>query len=415
MVDNLQFNPYIMPGEFEPQTGVWLGWPTFQWFQDPTLDTRRSIASIAKTLSDHGVPSYIMCGDAAGISRAQHWLTANGFTISPIMHFLKIDQVDIWIRDYGPTFLVDRTSRKMAIASFRQNQWGYSTEEDPESERMSNVPKSVFDYLKMDSLLSTSVVSEGGDRIQNGQGTLLVNRAVELQRNPDASVESLELAYKQTLGVTNIIWLNAGVREDLHSDWGPIPYSDPSGQQILLYGPQTTGGHLDEFCRFVSPKRILLAQVSPQEAASDPIAAVNYARLADAYRVLVSSRDQDGQSFEIIRIPVPKTAFREIQPGEPMYHNFLEKLSYSGDAPPFPTGDPVYIVRSSSYANYLVTNGLVVAPSYGDEGKDSEALKVLSSAYPGREIVQIDPSPLNYAGGGIHCATQQQPLPSAVH
>lgn len=46
---------YVMPGEFEPQSAIWLGWPTFQWFSDPALDTRPSLGTIAKTLSDYEV------------------------------------------------------------------------------------------------------------------------------------------------------------------------------------------------------------------------------------------------------------------------------------------------------------------------------------------------------------------------
>lgn len=401
-----------MPGEFEPQAAVWLGWPTFQWFSQPELDTRQTIATIASVVAERDITVNIMCGDSSGIAQAQKWLKDNGFKSLPNIHFLAIDQVDIWVRDYGPIFLVDRTDGKLAMASFAQNQWGYSTQSDPVSVRMSKLPEAVAKYLGIDTIHSTTVVSEGGDRIQNGRGTLLVDRAVEFQRNPGLTKEQMEAAYEYALGVNNVIWLNAGVREDLHTDWGPIPYADSAGKQVLLYGPQSTGGHLDEFCRFASATRILLSEVTTQDAASDPIAAVNYARLSDAYRVLSRAVDQEGKPFEILRVPTPATAYRSVDPDQPMYKHFLASLEYSHDAPSFPKGQPVNIVRSSSYANFLVTNGLIVAPKYGDSERDSEAQSALSKAYPDREIVQIDPTPLNYAGGGIHCATQQQPSPT---
>lgn len=406
-------NTYIMPGEFEPQTAVWLGWPTFQWFSEPELDTRQTIASIASVVAEREITVNIMCGDSSGIAQAQKWLKDNGFKSLPSIHFLAIDQVDIWMRDYGPIFLVDKTDGKLAMASFAQNQWGYSTRTDPVSVRMTKLPEAVAKYLGIDTMRTTNVVSEGGDRIQNGQGTLLVGRAVEFQRNPGYTKEEMESAYEYALGVSNVIWLDAGVREDLHTDWGPIPYADSSGGQVLLYGAQSTGGHLDEFCRFASATTILLSEVAIQDAASDPIAAVNYARLADAYRVLSRAVDQDGKPFEILRIPTPATEYRSVDPDQPMYKNFLATLDYSHDAPSFPKGQPVNIVRSSSYANFLITNGLIVAPKYGDSQRDAEAQSALSKAYPGREIVQIDPTPLNYAGGGIHCVTQQQPKPNA--
>ena len=118
----------------------------------------------------------------------------------------------------------------------------------------------------------------------------------------------------------------------------------------------------------------------------------------------------NGTPFEILRIPVPDIEFMLLQPDEPMYRDFLATLDYQETAPEFPMGEPVHIVKASSYANYLVTNGLVIAPRYGDRDKDDTTAVVLKTAYPGRDIVQIDPTPLNYAGGGIHCLIQQQPV-----
>lgn len=399
---------YIMPGEFEQQSAVWLGWPTFQWHKDEQLDTRHAIAQIAQTLSDQQIPANIMCTDEQGISNAQSWMRQHGYAPTSYMHFLPIPQVDIWVRDYGPIFLKDRSTNKLAIASYAQNQWGYSRVDDKTSKQMTEVPKLVAKFLGIDSVITTKIISEGGARIQNGQGVLLVGRAVEFQRNPTALQQQLESEYARTLNVNKIIWLNAGMCEDLHSDWGPIPYVDTTGKTIHLYGPQTTGGHLDEFCRFASPNRVVLAQVTTDEAANDPISAINYARLEEAYRIL-SEQSVEDEPFEIVRVPTPSIDYKLIQPDEPMY-NFLANLQYPENVIPFPHGRPVYVVRSSSYANYLVTNGLVIAPKYGDQDKDGMAQDSLQAAFPDRDVVQIDPSALNYAGGGIHCATQQQPV-----
>lgn len=401
---------YIMPGEFESQSGVWLGWPVFQWFKDEQLDTRHAIAQIAQTLSKHQIPPNIMCTDAQGIADAKDWMNQNGYPVAPIMNFLPIPQVDIWVRDYGPIFLKDRSTNSLAIASYAQNQWGYSTVTDPISMQMTALPGLVAKNLGIETVLSTKIISEGGDRIQNGQGVLLIDRAVEFQRNPDATQTQLEAVYKASLGASKFIWLNNGVYEDLHTDSGPIPYTNTDGKTIYLYGPQTTGGHLDEFCRFASATQIILAQVSAEEAANNPIAAVNYTRLEEAYRILSKETDVDGKPFEIMRIPTPEIDYMQIQPDEPMYADFLATLDYPASVPQFPKGQPAYIIKSSSYANYLATNGLVIAPKYGNKSKDDEALSALKNAFPGRDVVQMDPSSLNYAGGGIHCVTQQQPV-----
>ena len=70
------------------------------------------------------------------------------------------------------------------------------------------------------------------------------------------------------------------------------------------------------------------------------------------------------------------------------------------------SGDPDFV---SSYINYYVCNGAVIAPQFGDKLADEEARETLAALYPGRKIVQLDIDPLGASGGGIHCATQQQP------
>ena len=400
---------YVMPGEFEPHSSLWLGWPRFQWFTEPRLDTRQTIAEILQTLSFYRINSNILCTDEEGIAAARDWMRQHGWPITPYMNFLPIPQIDIWIRDFGPIFLKNRRTGRLAIASFAQNQWGYSDIADDTSLRMAELPGSIAGFLGINTVLRTGVISEGGGRIHNGKGVLLVNRALELRRNPEKTEAELEAAYKTVLGAIRIIWLNDGLLEDLQSDNGPVPYANADGKTRYLYGPQTTGGHLDELCQFAGSNRIILAQVSEQEASADPVAAINYQRLEEAYRILSGAGDVNGRPFEIIRIPVPDIEFMLVQPDEPMYRDFLATLAYPDSAPAFPMGEPVHIIKASSYANYLVTNGLVIAPRYGDQAKDDTAATVLKTAYPGRDVVQIDPTPLNYAGGGIHCLIQQQP------
>jgi len=68
--------------------------------------------------------------------------------------------------------------------------------------------------------------------------------------------------------------------------------------------------------------------------------------------------------------------------------------------------DPDFV---SSYINYYVCNGAVIAPQFGDRRADEAARETLANLYPGRKIVQLNIDPLGASGGGIHCATQQQP------
>jgi agmatine deiminase len=68
--------------------------------------------------------------------------------------------------------------------------------------------------------------------------------------------------------------------------------------------------------------------------------------------------------------------------------------------------DPDFV---SSYVNYYVCNGAVIMPEFGDAHADAAARATLASLYPGRQMVQLNIDALGASGGGIHCATQQQP------
>jgi agmatine deiminase len=66
-----------------------------------------------------------------------------------------------------------------------------------------------------------------------------------------------------------------------------------------------------------------------------------------------------------------------------------------------------------SYLNFYLCNGAVIAPVTGADS-DDEALSIIASAYPGREVIPVPGAVLAYGGGGPHCITQQVPTLSQV-
>ena len=63
---------------------------------------------------------------------------------------------------------------------------------------------------------------------------------------------------------------------------------------------------------------------------------------------------------------------------------------------------------AASSANFLIVNGAVLMPAYGDPA-DAQAAAVLEKAFPGREIVQVPCRPLIWQNGSLHCITMQLP------
>ncbi|WP_374230805.1 agmatine deiminase family protein [Streptomyces sp. UNOC14_S4] len=62
----------------------------------------------------------------------------------------------------------------------------------------------------------------------------------------------------------------------------------------------------------------------------------------------------------------------------------------------------------STYANFYVANGAVFMPRFGDAKADDHAKGILQDRFPRRDIVQVKIDTIA-SGGGIHCATHDQP------
>ena len=141
-----------------------------------------------------------------------------------------------------------------------------------------------------------------------------------------------------------------------------------------LAGADITDGHIDTLARFVDEATILVDTPAFDDA-DDPWVEV----AAQTRATVEAARTVEGAPYEIVEIVQPET----------------------------PRGDGADFL--ATYMNYYVCNGAVIAPEFGDERADAAAKAMLGDLFPGREIVMLDIDALAAGGGGIHCATQQQP------
>lgn len=79
-------------------------------------------------------------------------------------------------------------------------------------------------------------------------------------------------------------------------------------------------------------------------------------------------------------------------------------------------GVPIRVILPASYMNFVISNGVVLVSAYWRPGrpestrrKDEAARRILQRLFADRRVVQIHDEPIHYGGGGMHCATQQQP------
>ena len=401
--DNWRF-----PGEFEEQDAVWIGWLTKEYISGYYTD---DVFLQIVTELEQNVHTIICVPDETQMKHVEDVLTKNNIPMTNISFYEQKFTMLYW-RDFGPIFVVNDMGEK-SITDFNFNCWGYFPESDTQSLLMERIDRDVAAYLGIESVM-TRITSEGGDREFNGKGTMLVTEACEFQRNPNVAKEEIESEFKRLFGVTNIIWLKKGSVEDDPYDGSALPGPDGVG---IAYRSASANNHMDEYCRFVSPNTILLAEVSEEEAAKDPIAAENRIRMEENYEILKNSVDQDGNPFTIVRMPIPDMIYFTANPTDEAYFG-LSTFYKSHDGTTFPIGEPIYIVPAQSYCNFLITNNLVLGQKYYMEGmgmpeslreKDIIAEEILQSLFPDRKVVMINTIPINFGGGGIHCSTQQEP------
>jgi agmatine deiminase len=407
---------FYMPAEWEPHDAVWLGW------EDRFLTYHPVVIDIIKNLTPHVKIKIAVASDST-LRVAKSFLFQSGID-STKLEFYTMPGNRYWIRDHGAAFLVNDKG-ELGVADF---DWDYYGLTGWIKEKYDNNPDSIHKYYtlrlpkmkltgQVDSLMAVAerakiqkvkVIHEGGAIEVNGKGTLILCEATVFQRNPELSKEDIEAEFRKGLGVTNIIWMKKGLADD------PLHFFRRIAGNYVGGG---TGGHTDEFVRFVNPTTVMLAWVTEDEKDLNPINKMNYERMKENYDILKQAKDQDGNSFDIILVPLPdlivkKIISRNVTDSEYTSTLDVHPSDFKGSEAP-QLGDTLLRVPASSYMNYLVTNGIVLLPSYVQMGsspaKEEEVKNIFQKQFPGREIKFIDAMPVNWSGGGIHCSTQHQP------
>lgn len=157
-----------------------------------------------------------------------------------------------------------------------------------------------------------------------------------------------------------------------------------------------------------------MAQIDSTEF-DDPIAFVNHKRIEENCQILSTSKDQDGNPFTIIRMPLPGTIFSTLSPGDYVYE-YIKTVDYK-DGSTFPSGDTVKVMTALNYLNFIITDRVAVGQTCWREGmphelkeKDEKASQVLQSVFPNRKIVMIDAYAVNLGGGELYCISMHQPI-----
>ncbi len=336
---------YHMPAEWERHEAIWLSWP-YDLDSFPEIEAvEMAYLAIIKAIH-HSEIVNLLFRDELMQSDVVDRLKEENIDLT-LVHFHVISYADVWFRDYGPTFVVNRENqaeRSVAAVNWIFNAWG---EKYAELMDDSKIGRLINDDLKMEYFLP-GIVMEGGSIDVNGCGTVLTTEQCLLNRNrnPALNKEEIEGYLKEYLGVSKVIWLLEGIAGD------------------------DTDGHVDDIARFVNPTTVLCACEDDQEDE-------NYLPLKQNYELLCRETDQDGCKLTVIKLPMPGKVGAERR-------------------------------LPASYANFYIGNDVVMVPIFGHRN-DSVAIRIIQEAFPDRRVVGINCREMVHGLGTVHCISQQQP------
>ena len=401
-VDSIQSAFHQAP-EYAPMDAVWLIWPKVQ--HKKGLQNEQVTKSIIEALVPAVKIKLVVANDS--LKQVALKIIPDSLFKNGSVELLTFNYNEFWARDFGPAFLINNKGEK-AMADFMFNDWSYSDTSDAYAITDEKLDENIAAYYKL-PVISTSLVTEGGDHEVNGKGSMILCETVEKQRNPTLTKEQIEEQYKKVLGIQNFIWMKQGVRDDDKSTNGPI---DGPGNK-KYYTVLTTNGHVDEYARFVNDSTIMLASV---DAASrtNPLELETGKRMDVNYEILKNATDPDGKHFTIIRMHMPYPVLSTMQPGDGVY-DILSNYIYA-DGTVFPKGKQINVVAAASYCNFLIANDRVLVAKYYKPGmdnkikiRDEEAQQILQKTFPNKKIIAIDALAVNFGGGGMHCITINEP------
>ena len=336
--------PARFPAEWEPQAAILIAWP------NPDTDWAERLGEVEDAYIrlvlaiTRFQPVIIVVADDDVEAYADARLRSNRVDMERV-RFVTAPHDDTWLRDTGPITLHDGAGG-FRLLDFRFTGWGGKFEAGDDDRLTERLHGAgVFGEA---GLMAIDFALEGGAIETDGAGTLLTTWRCLSERHPQASSEELSRKLADALGQDRVLWLDHGYLEG-----------------------DDTDAHIDTLARFAAPDAIVF------QACDDPSDS-HFAELGKMADELAVLRTREGEPYRLYPLPWAK---------------------------PILDGDRRL---AASYANFLIVNGAVLMPGYGD-AVDAEAVAVMQAAFPDREIVQIDCRPFIWQNGSLHCLTMQLP------
>ena len=349
------------PAEWERHDEIIMAWPSIEndayadkgGSRDLALATR-DISAIAEAVAEFEQVTLLVTPDRLKEAKKRFKYDVDDIIIQPVHDYPKLD---LWMRDMAPTFVFD--GRHLSGVDYNFNGWGNKYPVNASK----SLASQICDNMDLPRIL-TWLVTEGGSLEVDGDGTLLITKSsiINQNRNPGKSQNQIEDELRRTLGVSKIIWL-PGVK-----------------------GGDVTDSHIDGLAHFVAPGKVVISK--PNTLDNSQFSTV----FEEARSILSNATDSHGRRLKVIEIVEADLYSLGLDQG-----TLMDIESDEEDCP------------SLSYVNWLLVNGGVIFPQFGDKKADAAALKIIRDLYKDRRVMTVLIDQLPFLGGGIHCSTQEVP------
>lgn len=333
-----------LPANWEPCEAVWIAWPhNRETWPGQFERIPEAFAEFVRAVARSTPVRLLAAGKVGGMDLAEQARRLIGS--NPNVELIDIKTNDCWIRDYGPTFVLENDS--VLAVDWNFNAWGgkYHPHDLDKAAGRKIASAARLRCLKGELTL------EGGALETDGGGRLIVHSACVLdpKRNPGFSKQQIAERLHQYLGIDEILWVDGGL----------LPGDD-------------TDGHIDQLARFVDRENVVVAVANSPEV---PFAG---ALEANWDQVKVWGRETS-PNVTPHRLPGPSP--RQIDG-----HNVPQ-----------------------SYCNFLrLGHDRILVPTFADRSSDDRAIRILQDLCPDVSIEGVPCERIAWGLGALHCASCHQ-------
>jgi len=336
----------FFPPEWYPQSAVQLTWPHYNTDWGYMLEEVMACYVNIATEILKRQKLVIVCYDAEIVK----YVLQDVKDLFANLIVVELDTNDTWARDHSGISVLK--NGKKYVYDFTFNGWGlkFAANHDNQITRGLFQNKVFKPDVELDN--RKDFVLEGGALESDGKGTLLTTSECLLSpnRNYHLSKTGIEDYLKETLGLDRVLWL----------DYGYLSGDD-------------TDSHIDTLARFCDEHTIVYVKCEDEK--DEHCEALD--KMEEQLRSFI---DYKGKPYNLIPLPMAKAVYDEDNKRLP-----------------------------ATYANFLIMNDAVLLPFYNDKERDEKARTLLQKAFPTREVVGIDCTPLIKQHGSLHCVTMQYP------